>query len=288
MVKKQHGFLNEKHIVLPNHGEYPELAIVISEIGYYQKAEHHYRERHTGAAEFILIYSMDGLGYIHLNNGSALKVKAGQLYCIPKTTSHRYYADTTNPWSILWMHFNCTHDQAVALPLSDQPISFPIEKQRTIQNHFTELLHMCERYPHQHLQRVVSPFLFFIFAEVAYLPEREEHGQDHHFLAKAIQYMNIHLASPLSLEEIAAALGVSASYLSQVFKQQLNQSPMAYLTELKMERACKFLRMEQLKIYQVAAKVGFQDPYYFSRVFKKVIGLSPKMFQDQIAPRKGE
>lgn len=73
--------------------------------------------------------------------------------------------------------------------------------------------------------------------------------------------------------------GLSVSHFSDLFRDQTGQSPMSYFTQLKIRQACRFLDLTDKPVKVVAIETGYGDPYYFSRVFKKIMGLSPEKYR---------
>ncbi|WPK12537.1 AraC family transcriptional regulator [Lysinibacillus louembei] len=92
------------------------------------------------------------------------------------------------------------------------------------------------------------------------------------------QYMIQHHHQPLSIEYLAEIAGLSASYFSEAFKKAYGQSAMDYLTELRIGHAKQLLRDGDLLLRDIAKKVGYNDEFYFSRKFKKEVGVSPSAY----------
>ena len=88
--------------------------------------------------------------------------------------------------------------------------------------------------------------------------------------------------SNLSQVEIAEAMNVTPPYLSSAFKKEKGVSIVQYLTQVRMEKANEYLSSTDMKIREISEKVGFNDEYYFSRIFKKYYGLSPQQVKRQI------
>jgi two-component system, response regulator YesN len=85
----------------------------------------------------------------------------------------------------------------------------------------------------------------------------------------------------LSLNDLACLANLSASHFSSVFSQVTHQTFKEYLTEVRITKAKELLRTTSLKSADIAYKVGYNDPHYFSSAFKKNTGLSPIEFRLQ-------
>jgi two-component system response regulator YesN len=94
----------------------------------------------------------------------------------------------------------------------------------------------------------------------------------------ARQYLAEHYTHPITLEEIAAAVGVSAFHLSHVFSEESEFSLFAYLTALRLEKARELLQAGGHNVSEVAAAVGYESSNYFSKVFRKHFGRPPSEF----------
>jgi two-component system response regulator YesN len=113
--------------------------------------------------------------------------------------------------------------------------------------------------------------------------DSQPNGQYKNLIRKAKEYLEHHYANPeLSLNEVAAQANLSASHFSVVFSQETDQTFKEYLTEIRINKAKELLRMTSLRSADIAYQVGYNDPHYFSSVFKKNTGLSPMEFRSQI------
>lgn len=99
---------------------------------------------------------------------------------------------------------------------------------------------------------------------------------------RAARYVEQNLQRRVSVPEVAEHCCVSPCHLTHVFKASLGVSPIRYIQRMRVDRAKRLLADESLCVYEVAHKIGFDDPFYFSRMFKKVSGLSPEEFRTHI------
>ena len=88
-------------------------------------------------------------------------------------------------------------------------------------------------------------------------------------------YVKKNIDLPLVLSDIAAKAGVSERYLSKIVRERASLSPKSFILKEKMRTATDMLRFTHLKIYEVANSLGFENQYYFSRIFKKYTSLTP-------------
>ena len=94
-------------------------------------------------------------------------------------------------------------------------------------------------------------------------------------LEETLAYMESHLAETLSVRDLAARLYLSESHFIRVFKELTGLPPGQYLLRRRLQRACELLWQTGLPISEIAREVGFADPLYFSKAFKKIYGISP-------------
>jgi signal transduction histidine kinase/ABC-type sugar transport system substrate-binding protein/AraC-like DNA-binding protein len=97
---------------------------------------------------------------------------------------------------------------------------------------------------------------------------------------QVLVYLHQNYAQPVSRKDIAAAVCVSENYLSQIFREEMRISPWDYLARLRIEKAKELLRATDESVTHIATQVGFNDSAYFSRVFGKLAGSSPKEWRD--------
>lgn len=112
---------------------------------------------------------------------------------------------------------------------------------------------------------------------------KEDSGNQTKRIIKAAQeYIREHYSENISLADVADHAGVSGGYLSTMFHQSLGLGFVDYLNQIRIERACCYLEQNYLKTYEIAYKVGFRDEKYFSKVFKKMKGVSPKEYRNSL------
>lgn len=103
-------------------------------------------------------------------------------------------------------------------------------------------------------------------------------------LVKAMAFIDERLAEQIRLSDAAEAASVSPAYLSRLFGECLGSNFVDYLTALRVEKAERLIREGAMSVKEVAAGVGYPDPNYFSKVFRKIVGISPSMYRTEGSP----
>lgn len=109
------------------------------------------------------------------------------------------------------------------------------------------------------------------------------HNKDYknHIVSGVKRYINEHIAEKLTLNKVADIFSISPNYLSVLFSKYNDVGFSDYINQTKVEAAKEMLQQGKLKIYEISDQLGFESPFYFSRVFKKVTGLSPRDYASQ-------
>lgn len=134
---------------------------------------------------------------------------------------------------------------------------------------------LIERAPNlPYLNKMIEVMLF----EYCDLVKEFATRQYSDIVKKAIDYIHLHLDSPLSLQQIATVIHTNPSHLSRKFKQETGDSITDFINVKRVEAAKLYLQSDNISITEIAFMVGFNDVNYFSRVFKKVTTLTPSQY----------
>lgn len=290
MPKKRDGFAGEKLISLPVTLLEKKIeknpffnALFITHIGYFPKATFHHRERRKGCKDNILIYCLDGKGWYYAG-GKKYTAEANQFFIIPATQQYfRYGADEKDPWTIYWVHFCGDKLKALNDHFSMDQFLVP----RLI--HFDEYKIQLWQQMYDCLEKGYSTenigyanmCLYYFLASFIFPDKRKEllNKKSEDITDKAIEYMKKNISERLTVNDIAATFNFSSSHFHSLFRKKTGLSPMDYFIQLKLQRACQLLDLSDLRVKEVAAKIGYNDPYYFSRIFTKTMGLSPQAYR---------
>lgn len=292
------GFQGERQLVLPEMVvhlmEEDRLlsALHITDIGYYPSASYHEIHRQQGVGQYVFIYCVKGYGWYEIE-GRHYDIQPNQYFIIPVGTPHNYGAAKEAPWTIYWIHFKGTlaacYASNAAEPKEIRPeIHSRISNRqnlfeeifRTLQRGFTlENLSYASSLFHYYLGslRYIHQYRDAIVADESISPEVSDSKR---LVDALIHYMEENKEKHLTMEMLSRYSGYSGSHLAMLFRQQTGMAPLAYFNRMKMEEACYLLLHTRMKVNQICHKLGFEDPYYFSRLFTKVIGMSPRSYRN--------
>lgn len=282
------GFDNQRLIVLPRDirkslSEGPLTGKhFITDIGFFPKALHHRRDRAEGTGEYICIYCKSGSGWLRFG-GETRTVSAGEVLFIPAGTTHSYGASEDDPWSIYWIHFYGA--DIPEFSAGREAIPWLGRLSDAAEGEFIFLfdqiyLRLAGGYERGNMI-IVSQMAGYLLALLFFSTrrERDESGRRGDAVERCLALMANRLESRLSLEELAAEANYSVPHLSAVFREKTGVSPMHYYHQLKIQRACLILDTTDLGVAEAGRAVGYGDSYYFSRLFKKIMKISPDRYR---------
>ncbi len=131
----------------------------------------------------------------------------------------------------------------------------------------------------EHLRPLLSAETPILFTEVS---EGDATAGKMQVVAQVQEYIREHLSEKLTLADVASVFNFSPNYLSQLFGKYGDAGFVEYITETRIAAAKEMLEDGDLKVYEIAEKLGFESSFYFSKVFKKVTGLSPREYQQSL------
>ena len=284
-IRKKEGFQGQRAIVLPkkviamqcdsNNIIYDSY---ITDIGYYPNAVNHYRKRSNGIDQNILIYCVEGKGWVEIE-GARHQVVAGNFFVVPAGTPHIYGSANNAPWTIYWLHIRGQKADTMCASIINKHKGYKglVKYSEPRIALFDEMYSTLERgYGSEHVlyaNLCLSHFLasFLLDENFGYLKSVQSHDP----ATAAIDYMQNNLGNTLTLKNVASHVNLSVSHFVALFHRRTGFAPIEYFNHLKIQQACQYLQFTDESIASISSTLGIEDPYYFSRLFKKLMGRSP-------------
>lgn len=250
-----------KRIILVGKDEYPEEKTSFS--GY------------IAANELIFQFSGKSINYF---GNQVLKIEPGTVRFLPKGDHGRYDIVREENGECIDVFFFT--DQ----PISEKAFILDMRKNARVGNLFKKIFSLWVAKEEGYRFRCMS-LLYEILSEI-----ENVHAVPHRHSKKIQKAVDaIHegfLAENFRVEELAALCHMKVSYFTRLFKELYGMPPAKYIIHLKLEYACELLRLDRYSITRVAALAGFSDVYFFSRQFKKYMGISPLGFKNKYKSSK--
>lgn len=255
-------------------------SLFVNGMGLYVLAANHHMQR-PEHEDNLLMYCSAGAGWVEAN-GERHPVKAGDLIALPVDTPHEYGSDQSHPWTLYWVHFSGDHAPLYWQHIApgDTPCVVPIGLHPKMISDFETLFSARETGYSMKAFVHASQCLKQMLAFIAMLSSKHTQNNRQVIDLDAIQtVMQSKLHTDLQLEQLAQQAKLSKYHFSKRYKALTGYAPIQHFIHLKMERACYLLDISDQSISQIAANLGYEDPHYFSRLFKKVTGLSPREYR---------
>lgn len=250
-------------------------------IGYYPVAQGHQMER-TEHDDTLLIYCTDGCGWLETPAGHT-RIQAGDMVILPAQMNHKYQADRHDPWTIYWVHYegkNAAHFTQHVCPELSQT-AFRVGLAASFRSAFNALLEVARTGYETSAYLTAANRLKLLLVELGRARDRDE-AQRGFDIENIHELMRSRIRGQLSLDEMAGAAFLSKFHFSKRYKALTGYPPIQHFLNMKMEHACELLDATSMSIKAIASELGFKDPLYFSRLFKRVVGSSPLIYRKSV------
>jgi AraC-like DNA-binding protein len=298
MTKLKEGFKGERFISLPEGllGRYSKDPLIgnlyIRKIGFFPKVKYHYVQKEKGVDYAILIYCTDGKGW-YCMYGKKHEIKENQFIIIPPGIPYSFGADESRPWTIYWLHFRGQLASSFFLsPLA--PLSILPSEHSRLRDRIELFEEIYSSYALGYIKEymIYSSICLYLFLASFLWVEQYRYIQlpslkEYPFSSRVIHYMQENLEKNLSLNQLAAYFKYSPSHFSMLFLKETGASPINYFIRLKIQKACQYVALTNLKLSEIATRLGFEEPAYFTRIFTKIMGVSPSAYRKKESERYG-
>ena len=231
---------------------------------------------------YALHYVFKGRGFlINMENNKRYVINEGDCFVIFPDSKIRYYQDKKNPWHYVWFEFfgNRSKNVVDRCNFSDKNPVYTLKNREVSKYLFNTYSNLNDRYDDLSTKSNLLLFLCGIISERNVANNKSTKRSS--LCNKVVEYINDNYSSPsLSLKELSNIFYTNDDYLSRLFHKEIGTKITSYINNIRINRARDLIsnNTDKLKMKEIAYIVGFEDPLYFSRCFKKILGCSPKEF----------
>jgi AraC-like DNA-binding protein len=252
-------------------------------MGFYPDARGH-RMRRLRHDDNLLLYCVSGRGKATTDDWRG-PVRAGQVLVLPQGLAHEYEASRREPWTLYWVHF-----QGASTGIFSQFLGYregnPVldaGMSPALVASFTSLMTVRRTgYSDRAFINAANQLRYLLTQTALEIRATQAQAQHTIDLDQLQAYMLEHIDQSVSLDTLAALANMSKYHFSGKYKKLTGYSPIKHFLNMKMEHACHLLDSTDLSVKAIAAELGYEDQLYFSRLFSRTIGRSPRAYRASI------
>ncbi|MDR1389654.1 MAG: AraC family transcriptional regulator [Treponema sp.] len=226
--------------------------------------------------EYQIVYITSGRGILSVEQRE-YEIKAGSIFLILPMMKHRYCPDFASGWHEYWVGFKGFYFNRLSKEgfLSEKQIFFNLGLHDYILTAFTRIFDEVREQRPLYQMKACTNVLFLLTEMLS--AERRSSQPDYYgrIVEKAKFLMESNIYGEINLPGIADEIGISTSRLTEIFKKYTSMSPYQYYIHIKIHKAELLLEQETISVKEAAWRMGFEDQYYFSRLFKSKTGIAP-------------
>jgi AraC-like DNA-binding protein len=231
---------------------------------------------------YYLVFISKGEGYFESSQVAAKKVSAGSCFFLFPEVWHRYKPNKSSGWEEYWVGFNGTYPQSlmgkgffdphnpVINTNFNEPLLFLFHK-------LIDTVKMATAGYHQVITGITLEILGLVNAIAKH--EGQDNEPTQRLISKAKYLLQESIDHPINMEQMVKELPMGYSKFRKAFKSITGVSPHQYYMDIRLAKARELLLLTTLNVDEVAYYTGFDEPAYFSKLFKKKNGVSPLMYR---------
>lgn len=233
----------------------------------------------TNFKYYVFEYIIAGKGVLRIEQ-KRYTPETGDVYIIPAYTEHAYYSDDQSPWDKIWFNVGGPLIQSLLSNYGVQDIVLFKHVPQKIKDLFTEGIAALQKAPVDCL-KLVPHIMLNIIMELA-IHHRNMEEKISPAAAEIRELLIRNISNPdFSIADMERQVHYSRSQILRIFEQHFKEPPYQYLLNLRIEYAKHLLKDPQRMIKDIGLSLGFMEPFYFSRLFKRKTGLSPMEYRTQ-------
>jgi AraC-like DNA-binding protein len=268
---------------------------LVTHIGFFPCSHGHEARRPHPLHEGIFILCLAGRGWVApagTPDAPRCLVEPGDALLVAPEVPHSYAADENDPWSISWFHFAGPRAHQFAAQWGVPPgiSKGPVTSLWALHDLMERMIELRRKGFSRAVLMEVNALgevaLARLYSDAGLSPigppgadPAKDVPNRAHKLQRALAFLQVNFTRELTVAEVAQACHVSASWLFHAFPEHTGFSPLHYAINLRLQEACRLLALTDRKVAEIAVAVGYEDEFYFSRLFKKHLELSPDAYR---------
>lgn len=269
--------------------DWPSESLSLTRCGYHEcPPDHSWGPK--SRPQYHMHFIIEGKGTLEINN-KTYHLSKGQIFLLPPNVVSCYYADHEQPWHYAFACFVGTQAErylkkaGFSENILVRQCNLPA---KTFTDCIDEMLDAHQLTITNELKRTSALYkLFALLTESNTTEDPSDKKQQYDYssqsyLDHARQFIHFNFEKNIQIPDIANYVGITRSYLFQIFKQNLNMSPKDYLLYYRMEHAKYLLETTDEPIKEIASEVGYNDPLAFSKMFSNLVGISPSEYRKNV------
>lgn len=240
--------------------------------------------RPSGRADYQLIYVWRGQVRCELPEGPRV-LGEGEVIVYRPWERQTYTYLCAQKTQVYWLHFT---GQGIPSLLRQSFLNGPtvrVGRHMEARELFEKMIHELQMHQYQYEMYLCSHFMLLLSCLSRHLMTQtgssEKRGQE--ALNQVIEFIHAHLYEEVSVEDLARSCRMSTSHFIHQFKDYTGFSPHTYQIRLRLERAKELMNSTTMNISEIAFAVGYNNPLYFSRLFRRHMGLSPSEYRREVS-----
>lgn len=235
---------------------------------------------------FIVHYILNGCGTFY-DGKTTRKLDQGDGFVIFPNRLVTYTASSSDPWTYSWVGFQGLKAESF-LNKANIDIELPFftyKKDDKLKDCLSNMISVARLNTSSELM-LLGHLYIFLSLLIQNNQEASRHisksFEQEKYVKKVIEFISKNYSGKISISDIASYIGLDRSYLYVIFKRLLNMSPQSFLISYRMDKAVDLMQNPELTIGDISRSVGYEDPFQFSKSFKKIKGASPSEFRNSL------
>lgn len=235
---------------------------------------------------YKIVFIIKGRGTL-VQEDRIFYLRPGDVFVLFPEVKHFYYADPGDPWELMWVSFNGNVCREIIRSINlipEAPVIVDAFSQRLVEL-LKKIINNLGNENEPHALKSTG-YLYLLFSEMLEISTQNNEiiskNKKEDIIEKALAFIELNYYNCINVDVLCKHVNYSRSYFSRLFKEEVRQSIPDYINNVRIQKARLMLKNTDLNINGIAKSVGFDDQFYFSKIFKKVTGLAPASYKTHL------